>query len=82
MEALFHITTAKLIGLILILTGCLIRHWMNSRSFNRRNKMGVEIFRNHTHEVLLTSLERLLKLLGRLLLILGLIIIGANWINH
>ncbi|MCX2429872.1 hypothetical protein [Pedobacter sp. GR22-10] len=82
MEALFHIRTAKFVGLILVLAGCLLRHWMKSRSFNRRNKMGVELFRNHTHQVLLTSFERLLKLLGRLLMILGLIIIGADWIKH
>ncbi len=58
----------KIIGIIFIVAGIALRYWVNKRRFDRRAITGLEMFSSYGKARLTVFLERLIKLLGLLLI--------------
>jgi hypothetical protein len=62
---------SKYLWLILIIAGLFIRHWINRRAFYRRNAAGVEEFSSYSNATLTRFAERVGKLIGFILIVVG-----------
>ena len=62
-------------GYILILLGAALLYFRRRNKFNRRNVAGVEEFKSFEHSVGNRVLERVMKIVAYLLIILGLIFV-------
>lgn len=82
METILYHIPAKAYATILILAGYLLKLYVKSRRFYRINKEGVSEFSNFSNKVMLTQFEKLLMLISRLLLLTGILLFGADYINH
>ncbi len=82
MEHLHYSIPAKVYAITMLICGITLRHYVKSRRLGRINKEGVSEFSTYGHKVILTGLEKLLMFMGRLLLLFGLLLLGADYINH
>ena len=82
METILSNIPAKAYAIALLIIGTLIRHHVKSRRFHRINKQGVSEFTTYGHKVFFTAFEKLLMIIGRLLIVTGLLVLGLEWINH
>lgn len=62
-------------AVIIILAGFVINYFINRRRFNRRNVAGLQQFSSYEKAVGTTALERLGKLIARLLILGGLFLL-------
>lgn len=82
MEHILYSIPAKAYAIILFICGIVLRHYVKCRRLGRINKQGVSEFLTYGHKVIFTGFEKLLMFLGRLLLLAGLLLLGADYINH
>ena len=82
MEVIKHLSAITIYGLTIIFIGLMFRYWVNRRRFNRRNGAGKQGFHNYEERVSFPIIEKLIKLIGLLLLLAGLFLITIDWFNH
>lgn len=66
-------------GWIALAIGIAIRFLIGRRKFNRRAVTGVEQFSSYGKSVAVSWLEKLFKVIGLALMLLGLILIYGGW---
>ncbi|MDP9765563.1 hypothetical protein [Deinococcus enclensis] len=69
-----------LTGIILIDIGVLLQVWQGRRAFHRRNGAGLETFSSYGKALGTQAGERLVLILARLLLLLGVAWLASAWL--
>jgi len=69
-------------GVLLTLTGCIIRYHTSRRRFNRRGIGGLQHFSSYAKAVCITALEKLFRLIGTLCLLAGLFLLAVAGFDH
>ena len=67
----FDKSSMKVLGIILLVVGCIIWYLVGKRRFNRRTITGVEVFRSYENAWLTRLGESVLRLIALFLIILG-----------
>jgi hypothetical protein len=60
----------NVLGPVILIVGLLLWYYVNRRKFNRRNQMGIELFRSYGGMIVTRFLEIIVRLIS-LFLILG-----------
>ncbi len=74
-------TDFSTLGWIALVLGLAIRYFINRRKFNRRAVTGLEQFGSYEKAVGTNLLERLFKLVGLILILLGAFVILGEWLK-
>lgn len=64
---------ALVLSILALLSGLVLRYWINRRKFYRRSPMGAEGFSSYEKSVFITFLERTGKWIAYILIIFGLL---------
>lgn len=75
---MIHFPHMILTGVLLILSGVAIRFRVGQRRFKRRNPFGMEIYSSYAKGVATRLLEGVANLFGRILILLGILLIIAS----
>lgn len=81
METLLVITTVQWYGIVLIVVGLALRYIVGRNRFYRRNQTGLQTYENYNKSLAIPLFERLLKVLGTLLLLGGLFLFAMELYN-
>ena len=68
-----------IMGVILFVIGFLGRHFLNSRSFNRRNQMGVEEFKSYTSAAATHFIEKVGYVISGVVMIFGVVLLVTSF---
>nr|WP_157536285.1 molybdenum ABC transporter permease [Mucilaginibacter sp. L294] len=82
METLHHLSSVQVTGIVILFIGIALRYWVNRRRFYRTNSTGVQLFGSYSKKVAFTIFEKLIKLLGLIMVIFGLLITLMEWSNQ
>lgn len=63
----------KILGVVLLIVGIVVRYWIGRRRFNRRNFAGVEIFDSYGKAVVTKGFERFARILAAICIFFGII---------
>ncbi|SDF45321.1 hypothetical protein SAMN05216464_11863 [Mucilaginibacter pineti] len=63
----------RILSIILILLGWVLKYWLNRRKFYRRNAAGVESFKSYEKMRLTVLLENVGWLIGNILITIGIL---------
>lgn len=69
-------------AIILIAVGGYLSFWANRRAFNRRNMAGVEEFKSYSDSIAKRGIEKLARIGGRILLVVGVLFLIGAFISH
>ncbi|WP_439697407.1 hypothetical protein ACFGVS_03125 [Mucilaginibacter sp. AW1-7] len=69
-----HINHLTIYAIVLLVIGLLICYTIGRRRFNRRGVAGLQYFNTYARALIITNLERLLNLIGMLLIIVAIIL--------
>lgn len=72
----------EIVGVVLVITGIIIRYMIGRNRFNRRSITGVETFSSYERMNLTRLLEWLGSIIGLLLIIGGIIMVVLALLNH
>ncbi|WP_199119914.1 hypothetical protein [Pedobacter sp. ASV28] len=81
MKTLLAITTVQWYGIILIAVGLILRYIVGRNRFNRRGVGGLQHYDSYNRALATTLFEKILKLIGTLLLLAGLFLYAVEWFN-
>lgn len=81
MGTLLAITTVQWYGIVLIVAGLSFRNIVGRNRFNRRGVGGLQGYDNYNKALATTIFERLLKILGTLLILGGIFLYAVEWYN-
>lgn len=65
-----------------VIIGILMRYYVAKKRFKRRAITGMQLFGSYEKAVAITVFERFLKLVGTLLILLGIIVLILIWCGH
>lgn len=82
MSTLFIYSLVKIIGIVMLVTGIVIRYFMKRRRFNRRNQYGAQGFDSYEHRNVTVFGESLMRMVARILILAGLFFIFLVWVNR
>lgn len=68
------------IGILMVVIGAVLHFWLGSRAFKRRNQAGLETFDSYGKAVGTRAVERIVMVVSRLLIFIGLIWVGSAWL--
>jgi cbb3-type cytochrome oxidase subunit 1 len=68
-----------IIGIVAVILGGTLRYWVNRNRFNRRNPSGLEQFSSYNKSVAVTAYESVIKNIGTLLLLVGLLFFAIHF---
>jgi hypothetical protein len=68
-----NIVLIKILGIVLLIVGIVVRYWVGRRRFNRRNFAGVEIFDSYGKAVIARGFERFVSFLATICVLFGII---------
>lgn len=74
------VTTALIIAIIALTLGIGLNYWINRRKFYRRNMAGLEGFSSFEKSVFVGLTERIGKLIGYMLILVGFIFLFLAYI--
>lgn len=66
------------LGLTALILGIGIKLLIHRRRFYRRNQAGLQSFKNYRTAVSITFIERVLMVVGNLLIVVGMLIMGVK----
>ncbi|MEL1240391.1 molybdenum ABC transporter permease [Flavobacterium flavipallidum] len=64
---------ALVLSILALLSGLVLRYWINRRKFYRRSSLGAEGFSSYEKSVIITFLERTGKWIAYILILFGLL---------
>ncbi|MBN8879830.1 MAG: hypothetical protein J0I32_19960 [Sphingobacteriales bacterium] len=68
-------------GIILFTVGLLLRYIVGRNRFNRRGVGGLQHYNSYNRAVATTLFESILKMIGTVLLLAGLLLYAVEWYN-
>lgn len=68
------------IGLLMVVIGAALHFWLGSRAFKRRNQAGLETFDSYGKAVSNRAGEKIVLIVSRLLIFVGLVWVGSAWL--
>jgi hypothetical protein len=71
----------QVLGIILIIIGCIIIYFIGRRKFYRRTITGSEQFKSYERSLVTPLIERLLRTIGILLVLVGIFFWFVGWGN-
>lgn len=69
-------------GIVLTVLGLAMIFWVSRQEFRRRNEYGVQQFSSYASKLASQGAERVFLILGRLLSLIGLVVVGLHWLFH
>ncbi|OJV98786.1 MAG: hypothetical protein BGO52_08415 [Sphingobacteriales bacterium 44-61] len=81
METILAITAVQWYGIILFTVGLLLRYIVGRNRFNRRGVGGLQHYNSYNRAVATTLFESILKMIGTVLLLAGLLLYAVEWYN-
>lgn len=69
--------TVITIGVLLLVSGLVIRYIINRRRFNRRGEGGLQHFKSYERATVITFIEKIIMLLSMILLLVGVVFLIA-----
>lgn len=81
MATLLAITTVQWYGIILIAVGLALRYIVGRNRFNRRGPAGLQQYDSYNRALGTSLFERLLKILGTLMILGGIFLYAVEWYN-
>jgi hypothetical protein len=75
MEIISDLTRFQFQGIILIVAGLLLRYIIGRRRFNRRGLGNIQFFNSYLEALIVSAIEWLLDLIGKLALLSGLLLL-------
>jgi len=70
-----------IIGIVAIILGGYLRYWINKNRFDRRNPSGLQQFTSYNKSLAITGFERVVKTIGMLLVLVGLLFVVTYFYN-
>lgn len=65
------------IGILLLISGLLIRYIVNKRRFNRRGEGGLQHFKSYERATVITFIEKIIMMLSMIMLLVGMVFLIA-----
>lgn len=69
-----------IIGILMVVVGAVLHFWLGNRAFKRRNQSGLETFSSYGKSVGVRAGERIILVISRLLIFVGLVWVGSAWL--
>ncbi|SKA41469.1 hypothetical protein SAMN04488128_105449 [Chitinophaga eiseniae] len=70
------------IAILLIIIGLSARWYVGRNRFNRRGPGGLQHYSSYNKALATSFFERIVKIIGTLLLLFGILLLLATWINN
>ncbi|WP_135230180.1 hypothetical protein [Deinococcus fonticola] len=68
------------IGILMVVVGAVLQFWLGNRAFKRRNQSGLETFSSYGKAMGTQAGERIILVISRLLIFVGLVWVGSAWL--
>lgn len=68
------------VGILMVIVGAVLHFWLGNRAFRRRNQAGLETFSSYGKAVGTRAAERVILIVSRLLIFVGLIWFVSSWL--
>ncbi|MNK11863.1 hypothetical protein D3C87_299120 [compost metagenome] len=82
MSTPFIYSIVQITGILFLISGMVIRYFINRRRFNRRNQYGTQGFNSYEHRTLTNIGEGFGKMGAYILILIGLFLILLVWVNR
>lgn len=69
-----------IIGILMVVVGAALHYWLGSRAFKRRNQSGLETFSSYGKAMGTQAGERIILVISRLLIFVGMVWVGSAWL--
>lgn len=71
----------QIYGIVIAIVGFLLRYLMNRRKFNRNNQYGVQMWQSFEQKNTHLFFEKIVRIIGLLLILGGLVLVGVEVFN-